>query len=227
MTTKHTAECNFRTIKSLHYGTDESVIDIVYYPCDCQPSEQPKKVKCDKCNGDGFTAEHSQNHGEDGECFECPVQVQCDNCKATGFIESSHPKEDWRDGFRNRCKNVFMTMFQVSGYSNKQFEEKIGYLEYSVSKILEEKLAEQRAKSFDERYVARGVVEENIKSTIRQSVLKEIEEALPKEVENKVKVKRGKDDKEILGYNYVNHSQAKGFNQYRSEVLETIKKLKG
>lgn len=43
-------------------------------------------MKCKKCNGDGYTAEHDlpENHGPSGECNSCPVQVQCDDCHATG-----------------------------------------------------------------------------------------------------------------------------------------------
>jgi hypothetical protein len=47
--------------------------------------------KCEKCNGDGFTAEHDEgfgSHDVDGSCIgNCPVQVQCNECRAVGFIE--------------------------------------------------------------------------------------------------------------------------------------------
>ena len=44
------------------------------------------KLKCSKCNGDGWTAEHNPdafnpNTGEH-ECDErCPIQVQCEHCQ--------------------------------------------------------------------------------------------------------------------------------------------------
>lgn len=48
------------------------------------------KVKCDSCDGYGYTAEHNDpsSHGEDGECLNCPVQVQCENCEGTGKYET-------------------------------------------------------------------------------------------------------------------------------------------
>lgn len=46
------------------------------------------KVKCDKCNGDGYTAEHDNwVNPETGEhdCSTCPIRVPCKECLATGF----------------------------------------------------------------------------------------------------------------------------------------------
>ena len=43
-------------------------------------------MKCPKCSGDGYTAEHDlpSRHGEYGECVSCPVQVECERCYGTG-----------------------------------------------------------------------------------------------------------------------------------------------
>ena len=61
-------------------------------------------MKCTKCNGDGFTAEHDLgvNHNHyTGECISCPVQVQCDPCQGTGEvpwpIQTNTPIEDIRE----------------------------------------------------------------------------------------------------------------------------------
>lgn len=48
-------------------------------------------MKCPKCNGDGWTAEHDPgvySHNENGDCLgNCPIQVQCEFCNGTGKIE--------------------------------------------------------------------------------------------------------------------------------------------
>jgi hypothetical protein len=50
-----------------------------------------EEIKCPKCNGDGFTAEHDlpERHGKDGECVNCPIRVYCPDCNATGSTETS------------------------------------------------------------------------------------------------------------------------------------------
>ena len=46
-------------------------------------------MKCNICNGQGWTAEHSPyqgDHDEDGSCNgSCPIQVQCEYCQGTGI----------------------------------------------------------------------------------------------------------------------------------------------
>lgn len=52
-------------------------------------------MKCLKCDGDGFYADHAgpEEHTPDGECQgSCPVKVQCEACQGTGET----PKEDNR-----------------------------------------------------------------------------------------------------------------------------------
>ena len=46
-------------------------------------------VKCNLCNGDGYTAEHNPNDPhEDGCCSgSCPIQVECEKCQGTGYIK--------------------------------------------------------------------------------------------------------------------------------------------
>jgi hypothetical protein len=50
-------------------------------------------MKCEKCNGKGWTAEHSpfaHDHDEDGSCNgSCPVQVQCENCCGSGELQDA------------------------------------------------------------------------------------------------------------------------------------------
>lgn len=54
-------------------------------------------MKCPKCQGDGWTAEHATSaysHDEDGNCLgDCPVQVQCEYCKGTGKVNEQEEKE--------------------------------------------------------------------------------------------------------------------------------------
>lgn len=47
-------------------------------------TEINKDQDCPVCNGDGYTAEHALQHGQNDECIYCPVQVLCEACKATG-----------------------------------------------------------------------------------------------------------------------------------------------
>lgn len=55
--------------------------------------EETKEIimKCQKCNGDGYTAEHDTSagcHDEEGMCTgRCPIQVQCEECRGTGEIK--------------------------------------------------------------------------------------------------------------------------------------------
>lgn len=49
-----------------------------------------EKIKCENCQGDGWTLDHSLQHYEHpekdcGSCG-CPVQVPCEDCKGEGFI---------------------------------------------------------------------------------------------------------------------------------------------
>jgi hypothetical protein len=46
-------------------------------------------VKCNLCNGDGYTAEHNPNDPhKDGCCSgSCPIQVECEKCQGTGYIK--------------------------------------------------------------------------------------------------------------------------------------------
>lgn len=45
------------------------------------------KIKCPRCNGDGYTSEHAQHPHNDGDCMgECPVMVQCEFCQTIGFF---------------------------------------------------------------------------------------------------------------------------------------------
>jgi len=47
--------------------------------------------KCEKCNGDGFTAEHDTPITHyDGECHSCPIQERCEECEGTGVSPSSN-----------------------------------------------------------------------------------------------------------------------------------------
>ena len=45
-------------------------------------------MKCPKCFGEGWTAEHATgiyDHDGEGNCNgACPVQVQCEYCQGTG-----------------------------------------------------------------------------------------------------------------------------------------------
>ena len=54
--------------------------------------KEKAKIKCEKCNGDGWYEDHATgdySHDEWGACNgSCPVQVQCEKCEATGFIEN-------------------------------------------------------------------------------------------------------------------------------------------
>jgi len=49
-----------------------------------------KKIKCDSCKGDGYTAEHDPiNCACDdykNPAVTCPIQVQCVTCQGKGFI---------------------------------------------------------------------------------------------------------------------------------------------
>jgi len=49
------------------------------------------KIKCSKCNGDGWTTEHDENArnrvtGEHDCSYGRPIQVQCEHCQAQGFV---------------------------------------------------------------------------------------------------------------------------------------------
>jgi DnaJ-class molecular chaperone len=50
-------------------------------------------MKCKKCKGDGWTAEHDPgpySHDEEGNCLGyCPVQVQCQECNGTGETQET------------------------------------------------------------------------------------------------------------------------------------------
>ena len=52
--------------------------------------ENERKMKCSKCQGEGWTAEHDSgvySHDENGNCLgNCPIQVECEYCKGTGII---------------------------------------------------------------------------------------------------------------------------------------------
>jgi hypothetical protein len=43
-----------------------------------------KEMKCNYCEGHGYTAEHASQHGEDGDCIMCPVQAPCGYCFGRG-----------------------------------------------------------------------------------------------------------------------------------------------
>ena len=49
------------------------------------------KIKCSKCNGDGWHTDHSSEHYADDSlsCEEagCPEQVACHNCAGQGYYE--------------------------------------------------------------------------------------------------------------------------------------------
>jgi len=48
-------------------------------------------VKCNLCEGNGWTAEHGCM-GNESQCqVLCPIQVQCQPCNATGFVPASSP----------------------------------------------------------------------------------------------------------------------------------------
>lgn len=50
------------------------------------PTESSEEsIQCPYCDGDGFTAEHS-DHSPDEPCNGCPIQMQCEYCYATGRI---------------------------------------------------------------------------------------------------------------------------------------------
>ena len=43
-------------------------------------------MKCTKCDGDGFTAEHDPDDPHEFGCSNnCPIQVQCEYCRAAGI----------------------------------------------------------------------------------------------------------------------------------------------
>lgn len=46
-------------------------------------------MKCNKCNGDGWYIDHSDEHyanNGSGDCSDmgCPIQRQCESCKGGG-----------------------------------------------------------------------------------------------------------------------------------------------
>lgn len=47
------------------------------------------KVKCEHCQGDGWTIEPAHNPYCDGSCVNCPVaeQVRCEYCWGMGYLE--------------------------------------------------------------------------------------------------------------------------------------------
>lgn len=45
---------------------------------------EKEAVSCAKCEGQGWYADHADEHAPDGSCINCPVQVQCEQCQATG-----------------------------------------------------------------------------------------------------------------------------------------------
>jgi DnaJ-class molecular chaperone len=51
-----------------------------------------QKIKCSKCNGDGWYYDHSDRHygtGNSETCDEagCPIQRQCETCYGQGYFE--------------------------------------------------------------------------------------------------------------------------------------------
>lgn len=55
------------------------------------------KVKCKKCNGDGWYPDHSDEHyrsGSNPDCsgHGCPVQRQCEICDGIGYHEQEEKK---------------------------------------------------------------------------------------------------------------------------------------
>jgi hypothetical protein len=59
-------------------------------------------IDCPECGGRGYTAEHDPCDPHiNGECINCPIQVQCVHCK---------------DG-------------KITVYTEKELQEKIGYVE--------------------------------------------------------------------------------------------------
>jgi hypothetical protein len=44
--------------------------------------------KCDLCEGNGWTAEHSPNCNPHEPCArgQCPIQEPCQKCNATGYV---------------------------------------------------------------------------------------------------------------------------------------------
>jgi len=50
-------------------------------------------MKCTKCKGDGFTAEHQPPAFHPEECTNCPVQVECGECSGTGEVAQARLEE--------------------------------------------------------------------------------------------------------------------------------------
>ena len=50
-------------------------------------------MKCDACDGQGWTAKHYPHC--DGNCYEwgCPAQVQCEKCNGTGEVDDETTSE--------------------------------------------------------------------------------------------------------------------------------------
>jgi len=98
-----------------------------------EQAEKWETIKCKNCNGDGFTAEHSDFHSpEDGTCIECPVKQQCADCHAEGSYMTLDAVRSLLTAERNRVLDEVIEMFKREQKIGETYEFSLA-INYSKS----------------------------------------------------------------------------------------------
>jgi hypothetical protein len=88
-----------------------------------QAAPKAESDKCPKCNGDGYTSEHSpalNAHDGEGNCLgDCPVQVQCEACEGTG----SAPKAEGVQSAEELAEEIIALVQSKNGLESQALGE--------------------------------------------------------------------------------------------------------